>query len=256
VEDEEDMQEQFDDATSGWMDSLDKGAGWDTADGPISNMSAKGVTGNRLPNTSEIGGRSGEGRTGKSSGQFVEEEATGKGGRQTPSRLTPDPFEAGSVKDSSEEAATGSTGGGKDSGQGNEGFQGPVPPPIQDKLKRMAGMQQEIIEKARRIDYGLKKYGYPRGNLPETIEIMERIKGELSDGEITTFTKYQRVVLTDLRDVKETTEKVKNTRQDRSMPLPKELRDEIASAEREPMPEQYEALIRSYFRALSEEGTR
>jgi hypothetical protein len=256
VEDEEDMEEQFDDATSGWMDSLDKGAGWDTADGPISNMSAKGVTGNRMPNTSEIGGRSGEGRTGKSSGQFVEEEATGKGGRDTPSRLTPDPFEAGSVKDSSQEAGTGSTGGGKDSGQGQEGFQGPVPPPIQDELKRMASMQQEMIEKARRIDYGLKKYGYPRGELPQTIEIMERIQRDLAEGEINTFTKYRRVVLTDLRDVKEQTAKVKATRRDRSMPLPKELRDEIASAENEPMPEQYEPLIRSYFRALSEEGTR
>jgi hypothetical protein len=214
------------------------------------------VTGNRMPNTSEIGGRSGEGRTGKSSGQFVEEEATGKGGRQTPSRLTPDPFEAGSVKDSSQEAATGSTGGGKDSGQGNEGFQGPVPPPIQEKLKRMNSMQQEIIEKARRVDYGLKKYGYPRGELPRTIEIMERMQQELAEGDISTFTKYRRVVLTDLRQVKQTTQKVKATRRDRSMPLPKELREEIASAERDPMPEQYEALIRSYFRALSEEGTQ
>jgi hypothetical protein len=169
--------------------------------------------------------------------------------------MTPDPFEAGTVKDSSQEAGTGATGGGKDSGEGHEGFQGPVPPPVQEKLKRMVSLQQEMIEKARRIDYGLKKYGHPRGNLPETIDMMEQIKEGLSKGEISTFTKFQRVVLSDLRDVKETSEKVKATRRDRSAPLPKELRDEIASAEREPMPEQYEALIRSYFRALAEEGT-
>jgi len=42
------------------------------------------VTGNRLPNKSEIGGRSGEGRQGKSSGEFVGDEAVGKGGRKTP----------------------------------------------------------------------------------------------------------------------------------------------------------------------------
>ena len=53
--------EEVEDITSGWLDSLDEGAGWTAMDGPISNMSAKGVTGNLLPNQHEIGGRSGEG---------------------------------------------------------------------------------------------------------------------------------------------------------------------------------------------------
>ena len=35
--------------------------GWSAGDGPISDMSAKGVTGNLLPNQNEVGGRSGEG---------------------------------------------------------------------------------------------------------------------------------------------------------------------------------------------------
>ena len=60
MEEEEDTFAEMEDASSSWMDSLDKGAGWDAMDGPISNMSAQGVTGNRLPNSSEIGGRSGE----------------------------------------------------------------------------------------------------------------------------------------------------------------------------------------------------
>ncbi|MDK1030854.1 MAG: hypothetical protein QGD94_02495, partial [Planctomycetia bacterium] len=80
-EEEEDLFEDAEDITSSWADSIDKGAGWDTMDGPISNFSAKGVTGNQLPNTSEISGRSGEVRTGKASGEMVEEAATGKGGR-------------------------------------------------------------------------------------------------------------------------------------------------------------------------------
>ncbi len=65
MEKEEDLFDEMEDVSSSAADSLDKGAGWDAMDGPISNMSAKGVTGNRLPNTSEIGGRSGEGRQGK-----------------------------------------------------------------------------------------------------------------------------------------------------------------------------------------------
>lgn len=81
-------------------------------------MSAKGVTGNRLPNTNEIGGRSGEGRTGKASGEMVGEEAVGKGGRRTPSRLTPDPYMKGQIKDHSRDPVGGATGGGKESGEG------------------------------------------------------------------------------------------------------------------------------------------
>ncbi len=255
VESEEDMLEEFDDVTSGWFDSLDIGAGWDTMDGPISNMSAKGVTGNRLPNTQEVGGRSGEGRTGKSSGQFVEEEATGKGGRQTPSRLTPDPFEAGWVKDTSGEAPTGATGGGKVSGQGAEGFQGPVPPPLRQRLKRMAVQQGELIDKATRLDYGLRKYRHPRGRLPEAIELMKAQRASLEEGELSTFGRHQRIVLSNLREIKELSEKQKQLWRDRSALLPKRLREEIASAQDERVPEQYREMVENYFRALSEAGT-
>ena len=121
MEDEEDLFNEMEDASSSWADSLDKGAGWDAMDGPISNNSARGVTGNRLPNTSEIAGRSGEGRQGKSSGEFVGDTAVGKGGRNTPSRLTPDAFVKGQVKDYSKDAVGGATGGGKESGGGGRG---------------------------------------------------------------------------------------------------------------------------------------
>src|SRR5208283_2587147 len=111
MEDEEDLFNEMEDASSSWADSLDKGAGWDAMDGPISNNSARGVTGNRLPNTSEIAGRSGEGRQGKSSGEFVGDTAVGKGGRNTPSRLTPDAFVKGQIKDYSKDPVGGATGG-------------------------------------------------------------------------------------------------------------------------------------------------
>jgi hypothetical protein len=65
MEQEEDLFDEMENVTSSAAESADRGAGWDATDGPISNMSAKGVTGNRLPSTSEIGGRSGEGRQGK-----------------------------------------------------------------------------------------------------------------------------------------------------------------------------------------------
>ncbi len=252
IETEEDMLEEFEDMTSGWMDSLDLGAGWDAMDGPISNMSARGVTGNRLPNIHEIAGRSGEGRTGRSSGQFVEETATGKGGRPTPSRLTPDPFEGGWVDDTSGEAPTGATGGGKVSGHGAEGFHGPAPPPLQQQLRRMAERQHQLIDVARRLDHGLTKHRYPRGRLPDTIELMALQERALREGDVSTFGSYQRVVLANLREVKELSEIQKRLIRDRSALLPQRLRDEIASVREEEVPEPYREMLRNYYRALSE----
>src|SRR6185369_17243222 len=46
MEEQEDLFDEMEDANANYADSLDKGAGWDAADGPIANMSAKGVTGN------------------------------------------------------------------------------------------------------------------------------------------------------------------------------------------------------------------
>lgn len=42
MEEEEDLFDEMEDVSSSWADSIDKGAGWDAADGPISNMSARG----------------------------------------------------------------------------------------------------------------------------------------------------------------------------------------------------------------------
>ena len=128
MEDEEDLFNEMEHASSSWADSLDKGAGWDAMDGPISNNSARGVTGNPLPNTNEIAGRGGEGRQGKSSGEFVGDTAVGKGGRNTPSRLTPDAFVKGQVKNYySKDPVGGATGGGKESGGGARGCTGLCP---------------------------------------------------------------------------------------------------------------------------------
>ena len=63
MEQQEDLFQQMEDMNANITDSADKGIGWDAADGPIADMSAKGVTGNALPNNNEMGGRSGEGRS-------------------------------------------------------------------------------------------------------------------------------------------------------------------------------------------------
>ena len=127
MEEEEDVMDEAEDISSSAVDSADKGAGWDATDGPISDQGAKGVTGNRLPSASEIAGRSGEGRQGKSSGEFVGDEAVGKGGRNTPSRLTPDPIMKGQIKDHNRDNAGGTTAAAKRAARAAKGWKAPPP---------------------------------------------------------------------------------------------------------------------------------
>lgn len=252
MEEEEDLFEDIEDASSGWTDSLDKGAGWDAMDGPISNMSAQGVTGNRLPNSSEISGRSGEGRTGKSAGEFVEESAVGKGGRQTPTRLTPDPFEKGQVKDTADEPAGGSTGGGKLAGSGGEGLEGPVPPDVQRQMKALAGRQAEIRNKAERIQLGFKVMNYPPDILNKTVEMMKQVESGLDSGRYQNITRKRNVMLENLKGMEASLKGEMRINRDRSAGLPNYLQDEIIDAMGDATPQGYEDLLKGYYQKLSE----
>ena len=251
MEQEEDLMDDIEDATSAWADSLDKGAGWDAMDGPISNFSAKGVTGNMLPNTSEISGRSGEGRTGKCAGEFVEKTAVGKGGRRTPTRLTSDPFEKGVVDDKSPETATGSTGGGKISGAGGEGLEGPMPPEMQQQLKALAGRQADIRNKAERIEIKFKTMKYPSGPLRESVRMMNAMENALRNGRYGQVARIRHELVNDLRDTRSFLDGETRVNRDRSSNLPPELQDQILQAMQEPSPKEYENLLRAYFEALS-----
>lgn len=251
MEQEEDLMDDIEDTSSGWADSIDKGAGWGTADGPISNMSAQGVTGNTLPNNSEIGGRSGEGRTGKSSGEFVGDSAVGKGGRRTPSRLTPDPYEKGQVNDTSKDSGGGATGGGKLSGGGSEGLEGPPPPQVKAKLGALAGRQAELRNKAERIELGFKVMNYPTEQISRTIQIMKEVEDSLRSGRYRNAMRQRKVLLEGLRKTKEFLDGEVNVHIDRSAALPTFLQDEIIDAMSETPPKGYEDLLKKYYENLS-----
>ncbi len=252
LEQEEDLFEEMDDVTAGAGDSLDKGAGWDAMDGPISNFSAKGVTGNRLPNTSEISGRSGEGRTGKASGEFVEETATGKGGRRTPTRLSPDDYSQGEVKDTSAEAPTGATGGGKISGAGQEGLEGPVPPQVRRRMGALAGRQAQLRNKAEGVKAGMKVRNYESFTLDRAIGAMRRVERDLLAGRYHTARRRRDVVLENLKGTKMLLTGQMRVRRDTSAALPTEVQKDVLDALEKPMPRGYEEYLKRYYTRLSE----
>ncbi len=251
MEEEEDLMEDIEDASSSWADSADKGAGWTAMDGPISNMSAKGITGNTLPNSSEIGGRSGEGRTGKSAGEFVEDTAVGKGGRRTPTRLTPDPFEKGVVNDKSPDSGGGSTGGGKISGAGGEGLEGPVPPEIAQQLQALAGRQAELRNRAERIELKFKAMHYSTEPIVQTIGLMENMEDALRNARMGQVTRTQHLMLRSMQDAQAFMSGELRVQRDQSVNLPPELQEQIMDAMDDPSPRQYEGLLRAYFEKVA-----
>jgi len=251
IEEEEQLSEDADDVSSSWADSLNKGAGWGTSDGPISNMSAKGVTGNTLPNTNEVGGRSGEGRSGKSSGQMVEKTATGKGGRKTPTRLTPDPFEAGSVEDLSKDPVGGSTGGGKLSGGGEEGLRGPTAPQLKEQMQRLARQQAQVVSKSERLAHNLKKMRLPSGDIDIAVSAMRSAEKCLKNADLNGFAKHKKVVVENLEDAKRVIATEARAKREQVLSIPKDMREELINAQKEKFPQQYKGLLSDYYRALS-----
>lgn len=255
MEDEEDLMDEMEDVSSSWADSIDKGAGWDAMDGPISNMSARGVTGNRLPNKSEIGGRSGEGRQGKSSGEFVGDTAVGKGGRKTPSRLSPDPFVKGQVKDVSKDPVGGATGGGKESGAGGEGLEGPLRQHVQRDLKRLAKKQADLRNRAEGIDLKFKVLNYHHEDLDKMIETMAAVERDLRSGRYRSALRRRQVLLEGLGHVKSYVDGEVEVRRDQSSSLPAKIQKEILASMQEASPEGWEQLNRRYFQQLSTAGS-
>ena len=254
LEQEEDLFKEMEDSTSKYAQSGDKGIGWDAADGPIANMNAQGVTGNQLPNSNEMSGRSGEGRQGKSSGEFVEDKAVGKGGRRTPTRLTPEPFQKGEVKDESSDPAGGSTGGGKVGGSGGEGLQGPVPPPLQKELQRLAGKQATLMNKAERISDKYQANPAAGVKLLEAITLMGRVQKDLESYRFRNALREKNELVDALGQSKLLLSGKIDVSADTSSNMPKYIMEDISDAAKGNMPEEYRDVLKQYYIRLSEQG--
>ncbi len=256
IESEEQLAEDAQDVTSGWADSLDEGAGWGTMNGPISNMSAQGKTGNVLPDSNEIGGRSGEGRSGRSHGEMVGAEAIGKGGRRTPTRLTPDAWEGKAVKDRSTDPLGGATGGGKLAGGAAEGLRGPLPPKVKGDLGRLHGNQVAIRQRAEKLDRALRKLHYPDEEVERSVVLMRELEEALARGDLAGFSRKHALLMKQLKEGQKTLVEHARVVRDRSRSVPKELMRELETVDLANLPEGYRALLREYYKILSRGGSR
>jgi hypothetical protein len=216
-------------------------------------MNAQGVTGNQLPNKNEMSGRSGEGRQGKSSGEYVEDKSVGKGGRRTPTRLTADPFQKGQIDNQSKEPAGGATGGGKVSGAGQEGLEGPVPPQMQKQMQRLAGRQAELIHRAEKHRARYSPTDYRNFELGRTIELMRRLHDDMKDHRYRNALRSRDRVMGSLRQTSLLLTGKVHVSTDTSASMPKYLREMSSTNDPDQNdPARYRQALRSYYRRLSE----
>jgi hypothetical protein len=253
LEQQEDLFDQMEDANANWADSIDKGVGWDAADGPIADMSAKGVTGNVLPNNNEMNGRSGEGRSGKSEGEFVGDSAVGKGGRNTPTRLDPTPFQKGQINDTSKDPTGGATGGGKISGEGGEGLEGPVPPEVQQTMQRLAQKQAQIRNSAERLNLQYQLGRYDNFKLMEAGVMMRQVETDLEAGRYQNAMRRRDITL----DALDTSHLLLggeiSVEQDTTPTGNSKLQTEISDAMKGQLPAAWADALKEYYKKLGQE---
>ncbi|MGH7213252.1 MAG: hypothetical protein ACREIT_00505 [Tepidisphaeraceae bacterium] len=251
MEDQEDLFEEMEDANANWAAS--EGSGWDAADGPIESMSAQGVTGNALPNNNDLGGRSGEGRSGRSQGEMVEDTASGKGGRNTPTRLDPTPFQQDQVKDTGKDPTGGATGGGKISGQGGRGLEGPVPPQLKEEMGRLANKQAELRNTAERLNLQYKLGRYDNFKLHESIALMRRVESDVKANRYNNALRRQDVLV----DAMGTSHLLLSGRihvqQDTSPAIGGKLDEEINDAMKGQLPAAWSEALKEYYKKLGQQ---
>ncbi|MEI8196828.1 MAG: hypothetical protein WCI73_13090, partial [Phycisphaerae bacterium] len=253
LDNEEDLTQEMESQASKAFDNLNKGAGWDAGDGPMSNNSAQGVTGNTMPKDMEIQGRSGEGREGRASGQMVGADAEGKGGRRTPTRMTTDPFASGKVNDKSKDPAGGATGGGKKAGWGDVGLQGDAPDTPKDPMQRLAGKQSALHNEAERLEIQSRKGGFMNFKLMEAAVYMQRAEAALKAGKYNNAMYFQQQAVKSLSTAKVLAAGEMHVTMDSSPTMSTKTQKDIQDALNGVMPKGFADPVKAYFTRLSTE---
>ena len=253
MEQQEDLDQKMEDANANWQDSVDKGIGWDAMDGPIADMSAKGVTGNTLPNNNEMQGRSGDGRSGQSSGEDVSATADDKGGRNTPTRLDPSPFQKGVIQDKTNAPSGGATSGGKISGEGAQGLEGPLPPKQKEAMQRLAGMQAALRNAAERLNLQYQVGRYDNFKLLQGIVAMRRVEADLAANRYQNALRRTDVVVDDLDTSGILLGGRMSVEEDATQSPNLKSRKEIDDAQQGELPPVWSEALREYYRKLAEQ---
>ena len=249
LDSQENMNEMTEDLNSNWVCPA-AAYGWTAADGPISSMSAAGVTGNQLPNSMEGIGRSGAGRTGKSSGELVQDSAYSYDNRIMPTRYRAEAFGKGNVKELNPQLIGGATGGGKASGIGEQGLIGKAPLQLAQNAMRLNNEQRKIREALEKLQ---------RTKVPDNLKVsfqipvikMKNIEKDLLLGNIQGAVNNQGELIRDLRQIY-INQNFKTQVQSEKSRIRKTIIENVRNITTDQFPEKYEKELKNYFRSIAE----
>ncbi|MCC6581367.1 MAG: hypothetical protein IT440_13100 [Phycisphaeraceae bacterium] len=251
IEDVQDFDEEADDVTGAWGGNMPQ-TGWDAADGPMSTFGATGITGNQLPNASELTGRAGGGRRGRSSGQMAGSDYAALEGRPTPARVTSERYDEGHVNAAKQLDPRGATGGGKKTGAGQRGLQGSSPPDFVKDMQRLQDKYRLLQEKSERLANQMMSAGRPVSRVNRAMQILETSQQDLRDLRYEDSARKRQQAIGELKAQQDGIDQAVSLSLQKARLLPPELRPQITAGTQQAMPEGYEKAVGDYFNALSE----
>jgi len=251
VDQEEEVDEEAQDSASN-ASTADIPAGWDVADGPINNWSAKGKSGNAKPNANEMAGRSGAGREGNANGELVEGKAKDLEGRETKARRTHDPFGEGVIEEEDPKSEARATGGGKQSGTGGEGgLRGTAPPRNELAMRELERRQRELRRNTESVYSKACLLYLPTGELDKAVLLMQKAEEQARAGDYAGFSETQRRIVHALRNTKRMLDGKGAVEMDPRHRLPMDIKEEMFDARDEPIPPEFERLVARYYKAIA-----
>jgi hypothetical protein len=172
--------------------------------------------------------------------------------RATPAaRLGAERYEPGVVKQTERSDPEGATGGGKKTGAGEKGLQGGTPPDFVKNMGRLSSKMAGMREKAEKLAQGLAATGIVNPRLNHSIPLMKSLEGDLRDLRYEDAARKRPATIGELQaglhDLEGTAVYLS-----RAHDVPAEMREELVHAASERLPEGYEPMLKTYFRALSE----
>ena len=206
-----------------------------------------------MPNNIELSGRAGDGRRGKSSGQMVGDTAKGLEGRKTPARVGDEKYEPGQLKNEGTQDPNGATGGGKKTGAGRKGLQGGI---AARHGQGHAAAQRQAGRAARESRAGGPEARHARASpapaCTKALISMKSAENDLRDLRYDDAARKRKTALTRLHGIPGEIDQATAATLSRARDLPPHLRNELLQAADESYPPGYEALLKNYYKKLSQ----
>jgi hypothetical protein len=177
--------------------------------------------------------------------------AVGKGGNETPTRMTPTPFENGSVNDQSKDTKGGATGGGKLAGFGQDGLRGPMPPAAQQRLGMLADQQTKLRQQAESLALQLRRQRRPTGDLESAVNAMKAFENAARNQDGLGVVQGYHQALDSLQAARNAYAGDRLSRVE-SDSLARDPHQDMSDTQAEDAPAGYEEMTGAYFRSLSE----